>query len=268
MSSPSEKKWRPAVLFRIGTLALVLTIGLGCPQHSSVVQAAEDFSVDTVAYSTDRRETLKRLLNGREFHPGSGCEEEYGYDPKKCFALLTSLRNGKFKFIPPFEASATSPDLPTYLEVRKRCGDKIDFEFSRANGFPTRATENFALYRVSTSQPGESVLGFRAERYILQDVDWGRRRLENEKSYEYWPGTFYLFNPETCQTLNTAVLHRHEGSSFKNVLNEPILIDNRLFVLSLYPIETGSHEYRISLWEFDTKSFRQIHIYSMTTLRP
>lgn len=232
-------------------------------------QAGENpFAVDQVAYVERAKSILKRLLDGRKFYAALDYLEPQG----RAKELLDKLRTGELEVLPPFEWSDDNPDLPTYQEVREKCPN-FDFEFSRANGSVVRATENFALYKISfplSSFRSDRVLAYRAERFILQFDDWGRRRVFIPgKEFMYWPGYFRFFDISDCILTNSELIQRHDRTSFQKVINEIITIDGQLLVVKLYPLSPEYPEiYRLNIQPLNADGGQKRDTYTLSTFSP
>lgn len=247
-------------------MLLACAMALSWPIAWHETAAAGDqssFAVDQTAYVARVKAAVARLLKDRMFYCKVGTED-------RCRELMEKLRAGDFQVVPPFEWSDDDPDLPTYLEIRKAC-PKFDFEFDHSSIGLLRATENFALYRlpagaVSSGDDG-SLFAMRLERFILQNADWGRRRLHRSRQMSY-AGGFHFINVSTCEEFNATPSHREGAASLADTVNEIVMIDGRLHVLSIYPYLTGTPpDYGIAIYDLG-RDGRSRTNYLLSTVQP
>src|ERR1700736_288983 len=96
---------------------------------------------DAGGYSERVKAVLARVMAGREFKPGAGCDKI-----ELCGQLIKQLRAGDFSVVEPIERSER-PDMPSYRRIRQKCA-KVDPLHLRAARHINVATRNFAMYRL------------------------------------------------------------------------------------------------------------------------
>jgi len=196
------------------------------------------------AYAQHASEVLAHLLENRDFKPEPECAP-LAY----CETLLTRLRAGAFRVLAPSELS-DSPDLPSYLRLRRKCRsfDLVHIGVARHR---LTATRNFATYTLGpegSGRPGD-VLIFRAEHFIPADAQ-GRAA---EAQPATWPGAFVAIAVKRCRVLVTDTIEeadryaKHNPVAADEHLSELLMIDGRLFVINLVPIIAG-HEPKRAWW--------------------
>src|SRR5216684_3446796 len=126
---------------------------------------------DAAGYSDRVKAVLARVMAGRDFKPGAGCDKI-----ELCTQLITQLRAGDFSVIEPIERSER-PDMPNYRRIRQKCA-KVDPLHLRAARHINVATRNFAMYRLDVPKQltgGDEILVFRGEHYVPVDRPTGSR---------------------------------------------------------------------------------------------
>jgi hypothetical protein len=206
------------------------------------------------AYAQRASEILAHLLEHRDFKPEPECAPV-----TSCEGLLARLRTGAFRVLAPSEQS-DSPDLPSYLRLRRKCRsfDLVHIGVARHR---LTATRNFATYKLAPESAGRlgEVMIFRAEHYI--GVDAQGRGVEAQTAT--WPGAFVAVAVTRCRVLATDTIEeadrfaKHNPVAADEHLSELLMIDGRLFVINLVPVIAG-HEpkrawwYKLSLSEWGT----------------
>src|SRR5258708_30232735 len=135
-----------------------LTVGFGLAWQGAPAAARAQ---DTVGYSDGVKAVLARVMAGRDFKPGAGCDKI-----ELCTLLITQLRAGDLSVIEPIERSER-PDMPSYRRIRQKCA-KVDPLHLRAARHINVATRNFAMYRLDAPKQltgGDEILVFRGEHY-------------------------------------------------------------------------------------------------------
>ncbi|HEV2546939.1 MAG TPA: hypothetical protein VGU20_06355 [Stellaceae bacterium] len=209
---------------------------------------------ESEAYAKRASEILDHLLDERDFKPEPECAPL-----AECERLLARLRAGVFRVLAPSEQSQ-SPDLPSYLRLRRKCRS-LDLVHIGTARHRLTATRNFATYKLAPETAGRlgEVMIFRAEHFIAADMQ-GQAA---EAQPAAWPGAFVAVSVPRCRVLATDTIEeanryaKHNPVAADEHLSELLLIDGRLFVINLVPVIAG-HEpkrawwYKLSLSEWGT----------------
>lgn len=224
---------------------------------------------DSAGYSERVKAVLARVMAGREFKPGAGCDKiEF------CTNLIALLRAGNFTVLEPIERS-DRPDMPSYRRIRQKCA-KVDPLHLRAARHINVATRNFAMYRLDVPKQtigGDEVLVFRGEHYI--PVDLPRTREERA----VWPGMFVAVGFPSCRQFSNATaqegdrLARHNSVNENDYLSELVRVANRYYIINLDPIAAPNQPravwwYDLEMWDWGPRADADLrhgrHVYSFS----
>src|SRR5258708_8093907 len=112
-------------------LTVGFAVALSCAPAAARAQ-------DTAGYSDRVKAVLARVMAGRDFKPGAGCDKI-----ELCTLLITQLRAGDLSVIEPIERSER-PDMPSYRRIRQKCPKDYPLHL-RAARHITVAPRNSAL---------------------------------------------------------------------------------------------------------------------------
>lgn len=224
---------------------------------------------DSAGYSERVKAVLARVMAGREFKPGAGCDKiEF------CNRLIAQLRAGDFTVIEPIERS-DRPDMPSYRRIRQKCA-RVDPLHLRAARHINVATRNFAMYRLDVPKQtigGDEVLVFRGEHYI--PVDLPRTREERA----VWPGMFVAVGFPSCRQFSNATaqegdrLARHNSVNENDYLSELVKVADRYYIINLDPIAAPNQPravwwYDLEMWDWGPRADADLrhgrHVYSFS----
>jgi hypothetical protein len=225
---------------------------------------------DAAGYSERVKAVLARVMAGREFKPGAGCDKiEF------CNTLIAQLRAGDFSVIEPIERS-DRPDMPSYRRIRQKCA-KVDPLHLRAARHINVATRNFAMYRLDVPKQvigGDEILVFRGEHYIPVDLP---RTGREERAV--WPGMFVAVGFPSCRQFSNATaqegdrLARHNSVNENDFLSELVKVGNRYYIINLDPIAAPNQPravwwYDLEMWDWGPRADADLrhgrHVYSFS----
>ena len=225
---------------------------------------------DTAGYSDRVKAVLARVMAGREFKPGAGCDKI-----ELCSQLIAQLRAGDLTVIEPIERSER-PDMPSYRRIRQKCS-KVDPLHLRAARHINVATRNFAMYRLDVPKHtigGDEILVFRGEHYVPVDLPRSGR-----EERAVWPGMFVAVGFPSCRQFSNATaqegdrLARHNSVNENDFLSELVKVGNRYYIINLDPIAAPNQPravwwYDLEMWDWGPRADADLrhgrHVYSFS----
>jgi hypothetical protein len=170
---------------------------------------------------------FEHLFIGRRFAPeGGACADV----PGRCELLLEKLSSSDFTFVAPLEHSAR-PDMPALHKIQMRCRKlrSLADEFDHVQANPTKG---FAVYLMPSSVKGQKIYIVRAEDYVS----------EIDKADILSDGLLIIVAYPACHVLKELPITKSHISPYEPAtpnpelrwLSEPIVLDGKAFILSLF----------------------------------